>query len=107
MNDLPFFIIPSGGGGGGTSITSAAINEDGELVLTYSDGQIINVGRVVGRDGNDGAVYVPHIDEHNILTFTIEEGAGEIPDPIDLNPWDEWSSIDESEVESEYVWEGI
>ena len=35
-------------------IISAEINEDGELVLTYSDGNEQNLGVVVGKDGSDG-----------------------------------------------------
>ena len=39
----------------GVSIVKSEINEKGELVLTYSDGTSINLGRVVGTDGKDGA----------------------------------------------------
>ena len=35
-------------------IISAEINEDGELVLVYSDGNEQNLGVVVGKDGSDG-----------------------------------------------------
>ena len=35
-------------------IISAEINEDGELVLVYSDGNEQNLGVVVGKDGADG-----------------------------------------------------
>lgn len=37
------------------SLTNATINENGELVLTYSDGSEQNLGNVVGKDGEDGA----------------------------------------------------
>ena len=36
-------------------IVSAEINENGELVLVYSDGNEQNLGIVVGKDGVDGA----------------------------------------------------
>ena len=39
----------------GISIVKSEINANGELVLTYSDGTSINLGRVVGTDGKDGA----------------------------------------------------
>lgn len=50
----------TGGGGGGTgedgvSVSDAEINDSGELVLYLSNGDEINVGRVVGTDGKDGA----------------------------------------------------
>ena len=88
----------------GKMIVSAEINEDGELVITYNDGTSDNLGVVVGEDGK---VYVPHIDEHKVITWTIEDAPGEIPDPVDLNPFDEWEPIDDSGGESEYVWEPI
>ncbi len=36
------------------SINKAEINENGELVLTFTDDTICNLGRVVGADGKDG-----------------------------------------------------
>lgn len=60
---------------------------DGDLIATYSDGTTQNLGWVVGKDG---AVYVPHIDEHKVLTFTIQSEPGELSGPTDMNPNDEW-----------------
>lgn len=37
------------------SIVSSAVNDKGELVVTYSDGVSENLGVVVGQDGKDGA----------------------------------------------------
>ena len=55
-------------------------------------------------DGS-GAVYVPHIDDRKILTFTVEDKPAGVPDPVDLNPFDEWSDIDDSHIRSDYIWE--
>ena len=41
-------------GTNGRGIAEAVVNEDGELVLTYTDGETQNLGRVVGADGADG-----------------------------------------------------
>lgn len=38
----------------GISITKSEINNKGELVLTYSNGQSTNLGNVIGADGADG-----------------------------------------------------
>ena len=38
----------------GRGIAEAAVNENGELVLTFTDGETQNLGRVVGADGADG-----------------------------------------------------
>lgn len=89
-------------------ISNMAINELGELIVTFNDETTQNLGMVVGRDG---MVYVPHVDEHKVLTFTIEpEPGGEPPPPVDLNPNDEWSDMDDGGMdtpggESPYVWE--
>lgn len=90
-------------------ILNMEINELGELIVTFEDETTQNLGVVTG---NDGVVYVPHVDEHKVLTFTIESEPGEIPGPVDLNPNDEWSDMDESDMESPggvstYVWEDM
>ena len=38
----------------GRGIANLEVNEDGELMVTYSDGETQNLGRVVGADGTDG-----------------------------------------------------
>lgn len=88
----------------GAVVTGADISEDNELILTFSDGTTKNLGNVIGKDG---AVYVPHISEKKILSFTIEDEPGEIPEPVDLNPNDEWSGIDGSSIMSDYIWESM
>lgn len=86
----------------GAVVTGAYISEENELVLTLSDGTTKNLGSVIGKDG---AVYVPHISEKKILSFTIEYEPGEVPEPVDLNPSDEWSGIEGSGIETDYIWE--
>lgn len=88
----------------GLEIEDMKISVDGELLVFFVDGTIKNLGCVVGTDG---AVYVPHIDAHKVLTFTIEDKPGEIPEPTDLNPSDEWSGVDGNSIETDYVWESI
>lgn len=90
-------------------ITNMEINELGELVVTFDDETTQNLGVVIGRDGS---VYVPHVDEHKILTFTIEDEPAEAPEPVDLNPNDDWSDIGEGGMDSpgvktDYVWEDM
>ena len=46
----------------GIGIVKAEINADGELVLTYTDGKAVNLGKVVGADGKDGLT--PFIGEN-------------------------------------------
>lgn len=86
----------------GVSIVKAEINEEDELLITYSDGIQENLGRV-----GSSAVYVPHISDRKVLSFTIEDEPAGVPDPVDLNPHDEWSPVDGSEILSDYIWESI
>lgn len=88
----------------GIYVKDVEISENGELIVLFSDGTTENLGNAVA---SDGAVYVPHVDAHKVLSWTIETSIGEIPDPVDLNPSDEWSDIDESDVSTDYVWEDI
>lgn len=92
------------GGAAGVVVSNVALNDDSELVIYFSDGTEKNLGKAITGSGQ---VYVPHIDERKILTFTIEDAAGTIPDPVDLNPFDEWNSIDETEQGSDYIWEDM
>ena len=87
-------------------MSKVEIDKDGFLILTFTDGTISNVGQVVGEDGKMGQVYVPHIDEENKLSWTIEDKAGELPPVVDLTDNGEWGPVDSNE-ESNYVWEGI
>lgn len=107
MADLPFFKPCGSGEGGGSGIIGVSafnIDENGDLNVTYDDGRTENLGRVVGEDG---AVVVPHIDERHVLTFTLETEVTELPGPVDLNPNDEWSSMEDETagIVSDYIWE--
>lgn len=67
------------------------INESGDLIATFSDMSTQHLGRVIGKDG---AVYIPHIDENKVLTFTVEsKPSGTALQPMDINPNDEWLDI--------------
>ena len=86
----------------GAYVTNAGITTDGDLIITFSDGTMKNLGNVVDKSG---AVYVPHISDRKILTFTIEDEPKGVPDPVDLNPFDEWSEIEGADVVTDYIWE--
>lgn len=77
MADLPFFgnslFGGSGGSGGISGVESFSIDDNGCLNVVYVDGRTENLGRVVGEDGS---VYVPHISEQKVLSFTIEDSPG-------------------------------
>lgn len=91
-----------GGGSGRRGIDNVYI-KDGHLHIVFSDGLDSDVGEVVGQNRK---IYVPKIDDHKILSWSVEDIEGAIPDPVDLNPFDEWSPIGPEEG-SAYVWEPI
>lgn len=87
------------------------------LVSVYGNGTPTNTVRVPvapipeelepnipGGNGGPSVVYVPEIDDKKILSWTIQEMKDGlvVPNPTDLNPFDEWS---EDETNSEYIWE--
>lgn len=41
-------------GNDGVGITKSEVNTSGELVITYSNGDLTNLGKIVGKDGLDG-----------------------------------------------------
>lgn len=83
---------------GGDMVTNCVINP----VEEYKS----NAGTIPPTDGEvtSGVVFVPEISSNKILSWTIQESNDEltIPNPIDLNPYDEW--VDDETV-SEYIWE--
>lgn len=84
-----------------SGIVSCEVNEDGYLIVTLSNGKIIDAGYV----GNaDGATFTPHISEDKILTWTCDQDLP-VPSPVDLNPFDEWSTLPEEGIDTEYKWE--
>ncbi len=83
------------------SVVNCEINEEGHLIVTLSDGRIIDVGYV---GATDGVTFIPYIDEDKILTWT-NDGGLENPKPVDLNPFDEWTTLPDEGVETEYEWE--
>lgn len=85
------------------SVVEIEMNENNELIVTFEDGSTKNLGHVASGDG--GVVYVPHMSNRKVLSWTIEPQTGEVPDPVDLNPFDEWHPMDDTTVETEYIWE--
>lgn len=95
--------IYGSGGSPDNAVIDIELSASRHMIVTYADGSMKDLGNV----GSPSVVYVPHIDEHHILTWTIEDSDEGIPDPVDLNPWDEWSAVSQADQNSEYDWDGI
>lgn len=60
--------------GGEEGLKSALINDIGELVFTFKDGSLVNLGVVVGKDG----VSVTHSWNDTVLTVTSASGTNSV-----------------------------
>lgn len=97
--------FPGTGGGGeaGRGISQVKIDENGRLIINYTDGTSEDVGEVVGKNGY---TFIPSIDSDGVLSWTND---GNLPNPdsvdltIDTNEPDDtdyWGTIGEmSEIE--------
>lgn len=89
---------------GGCSVVDVKIDENNNLIVTLSDGRIIDAGHI---DGGDGVTFIPHISDDYILSWT-NDGGLENPEPVDLYPHDEWIELNDGpETPTEYTWEFI
>jgi hypothetical protein len=87
-----------------TKADNIILNEEDNTIQLSANG--VPIGEAIERDGSgdSGVVYVPEIDKDKILSWTIQEASQNmpVPDPVDLNPHDEWT---EDDADSEYEWE--
>lgn len=85
-------------------IESCVVNEDGHLIVTLSNGRIIDAGYV---GAEDGAIFTPHVSDDLILSWTNNKGLDN-PDPVDISPFNDWIEIeDDGETSTQYTWEFI
>ena len=85
----------------------------GGIVTNYVNNPVEEIKSTVGitpppsdSGVTSSVVFVPSISKDKILSWTISEVDDdmEAPDPVDLNPFDEWSETG-NEVETDYIWE--
>ncbi len=99
-------------------VPKEAIHDPCFKVSLYGGGLITNTVKIPvepkegidngGCDCDDtpSVVFVPEISDRKILSWKIKEVGDDltIPNPTDLNPYDEWNETG-NEVTSEYIWE--
>lgn len=65
-------------GNDGVGVTKSEVNTSGELVITYSNGDSTNLGKIVGKDGLDGkdgiGITNAEINNSGELTLTYSNG---------------------------------
>ena len=83
----------------GTNVTSIEVNENGELIVNYSDGRSENIGKVGGQCAG---IYIPSYSEDGILTFALSEKAGEPSYSFDIDSTNNWNPV--GDEKTTYVW---
>ena len=92
----------------GTNIVSIQVDEDGNLIIHYSDGRIENIGKIGGCDSCPGGVYIPSYEENTgIMTFTLKDKVEESSYSYDLNENNNWHEISSPELSSSYIWQEL
>lgn len=91
----------------GTSVISIEVDEDGNMIINYSNGNSENIGKVGGCDQCPGGVYIPSYSGNGILTFTLKDKVEEEKYEFDINERNDWHEITSPEVESNYIWEEL
>ena len=85
-----------------SGIESCEVNEEGHLIVILVNGKVIDAGYV----GNEnGVTFTPHVSDDRILSWT-NDGGLDNPEPIDLNPFDEWVELEDGGVTTtQYTWD--
>lgn len=76
-------------------------DDNNNSIITNKIKIFVNENGKMDDDIASGVVYVPSISKDKVLSWT-NNGGLDNPDPVDLNPFDEWS---DDETKSDYVWE--
>lgn len=82
-------------------IKSFDVDENDNITITLINGKVIDLGHI---EGASGATFIPHISENKILSWTNDKNLPN-PEPVDLNPFDEWWDDGETGSDSNYIWE--
>ena len=82
-------------------IKSFDVDENDNITITLINGKVIDLGHI---EGASGATFIPHISENKILSWTNDKNLPN-PEPVDLNPFDEWWDDGETGSDSDYIWE--
>lgn len=92
-------------GADGRGIAGAVIDRGGNLILTMTNGQTENLGRVVGEPGKDGAdLSDVAFDYDGHRTVTVKAKAGEVakvyklPVPMDKGYWREGMECEKGDI---------
>lgn len=86
----------------GICVKHVQVDEDGNLIITYSDDTIENIGKVAS-DAVSG-IYIPSVSEDGVLTMTLSQEIGEPSYSWDIDKSNDWNAIEGIESDSTYTW---
>ena len=89
----------------GINVKHVKVDEEGNLIITYSDDTVENIGKVAS-DTVSG-IYIPSVSKDGILTMTLSKDTGEDSYSWDINPFNDWNPIESVESKSTYIWESL
>lgn len=89
----------------GVCVKYIEIDLDNNLIVTYSDGTIKNLGKA-SSDAISG-IYIPDVSEDGVMTMTLSKDVGKDVYTWDINPFNDWKEIDGIEGETTYAWEPL
>mgnify|MGYP006978910087 CR=1 FL=1 len=84
----------------GTNVVSIQVNENGELIVNYSDGTSKNIGKVGGVSCT--GIYIPSYSADGILTFTLSDKVGEPSYEFDIDKSNDWNPV--GDEKTTYIW---
>lgn len=87
----------------GTNVVSIQVNENGELIVNYSDGTSKNIGKVGGASCT--GVYIPSYSADGILTFTLSDKVGEPSYSFDIDKSNDWNPV--GDEKTTYLWKQL
>lgn len=88
-----------------TGISSIEIDEFGNIIVSYLDGRVENIGTV--SHGSCAGVYIPNYTADGMLTFTLKTEPEKHEYEFDIKDSNNWNPIDSPEQSSDYIWKAL
>ncbi len=82
-------------------IQAIKINSNNELIVIYADGSEETVGVISAQDSG---IYIPNVTKDGMLIYTLSDKPEEEVLSFDINPFNDWNTLEGPETKSTYIW---
>lgn len=82
-------------------IQTIEITRNNELVVVYADGSKEVVGKI---NTSESGIYIPNVTKDGMLIYTLSDMPGDETLSFDINPFNNWNTLDGPESTSTYIW---